>query len=420
MKRRATAKSMLFSAALLLCGCSALPPGGALAQGTPQATAQQAIRPGFAARDTAALAEGRTVVLGLRGTETVVARYLSSGQPDPGFGRAGEVRLPLPNPSSAPAVLRLSAGADGNLLVLAGGTLLRLLPDGRPDPAFGPGGRATAGLPAVPQALAALPDGRVLVAGGTRGLSADPAATASALALTRLLPTGAPDPAFGVGGQVLTALDASASAFSVWPLPDGGALVGGVALSFEGGTYNRWVVARYTADGALDPAFGDGGVATARQDRFAATRPSGVAVDASGRVLTAGFLSSGVCTLGRLLPSGQLDPAWAFEAATDLRVLPDGSALIGTGLGAAEPGPDVSLALLPGGGAVLGGCAQFVPDASGQERARPVLARLDPDGGPDRAFGAEGFQPVPDSLRVGLTPAGRLLVGLDPISQLEP
>ena len=425
MKRRATAKSMLFSAALLLCGCSALPPGGALAQGTPQATAQQAIRPGVAARDTAALTDGRTVVLGLRGAENVVARYLSSGQSDPSFGSAGEVRLPSPTPSGAPAVLRLSVQADGGVLVLAGSTLLRLLPEGRPDPAFGPGGRATAMLPAVPQALAALPDGRVLVAGGTRDVSADPAAAASALVLTRLLSSGALDPAFGVGGQVMTALDASASAFSVWPLPDGGALVGGVALTFEGGTYSRWVVARYTADGALDPAFGDGGVATARQDRFAATRPSSLAVDASGRVLTAGYLSSGVCTLGRLLPSGQRDPAWAFEAATDLRVLPDGSALgsaglSGTGLASMGAGPDVSLALLPGGGAALGGCAQFVPDASGQDRAQPVLARLDPDGGPDRAFGAQGFQPVPDSLRVGLTPAGRLLVGLDPISQLEP
>ncbi|WP_188971371.1 NHL repeat-containing protein [Deinococcus aerolatus] len=416
MKRRATAKPMLLGAALLLCSCSALPPGGALALGTTQTTSQQAIRPSFAARDTAAQADGRTVVFGHRGADYVMARYLAGGQPDPSFGGSGEVRLPRTAPGGAAEIFRLTVQAGGGLLALGGTTVLRVLPDGRPDPAFGQGGRVTAALPAAPQALAALPDGRVLVAGGTRALSPDPAAPASALVLTRLLPGGAPDPGFGVGGQVVTALDASASAFSVWPLADGGALVGGTALSFEGGTYSRWVVVRYTAGGALDPAFGDGGVATVRGDRFAATRPSSLAVDASGRVLSAGHLSSGVCTLDRLLPSGQRDPAWAYEAASELRVLPDGNAVGGAGAGT----PDVSLALLPGGGAALGGCAQFTPDASGQDQVQPVLARLGPDGSPDLTLGSQGFQTVPDSARASTTPGGGLLVGLDPVSEIDP
>ncbi len=415
MKRCATAKPMLLSAALLLSSCSALPPGEALALGTPQTTSQQAIRPSFAARDTAAQADGRTVVFGVRGADYVLARYLAGGQPDPSFGGSGEVRLPRTAPGGA-EILRLTVQAGGGLLALGGTTLLRVLPDGRPDPAFGQGGRVTDALPAAPQALAALPDGRVLVAGGTRALSPDPAAPASALVLTRLLPGGAPDPGFGVGGQVVTALDASASAFSVWPLADGGALVGGTALSFEGGTYSRWVVVRYTAGGALDPAFGEGGVATLRGDRFAATRPSSLAVDASGRVLAAGYLSSGVCTLDRLLPPGQRDPAWAYEAASELRVLPDGNAVGGAGAGT----PEVSLALLPGGGAALGGCGHFASGASGQDQVQPVLARLGPDGSPNLLFGSQGFQTVPDSARASTTPGGGLLVGLDPVSEIAP
>ncbi|GGO34148.1 hypothetical protein [Deinococcus humi] len=422
-KRHAAAKLTLLCALLALCGCSSLPPGGALAlaeksgQSEQAPLAQQSIRPAFSARDTAAQADGRIVVFGLSGAHYVFARYLDSGQPDPSFGTAGEVRVPRTAPGTPSEVLRLTVQADGKLLALGGRTLLRLLPDGQPDPAFGQSGQVTAGLPAMPQALASLPDGRVLVAGGNRELSAAPASPASALVLTRLLPGGEPDPSFGTGGQAVTAVDDSASAHTLWPLADGGALVGGTALSLDGGTYSRWVVARYTAGGTLDPAFGERGVATVRSDRFAATRPSALAVDASGRVLVAGYLSSGVCTLARLLPSGDHDPDWAYENVSDLRVLPDGNAP-GSG-GAADNAPGVSLALLSDGVA-LGGCGQFAADASGQEQARPILARLDMDGGVNLTFGSEGFQDVPDSAQIETTPQGKLLVGLDSVTQLEP
>ncbi|WP_192930866.1 hypothetical protein [Deinococcus sp. AJ005] len=425
-KRQTAAKLTLISALLALCGCSSLPPGGAQAvkpDQTQQAPTQQApraqqpIRPAFAARDTAAQADGRIVVLGVSGANYVFARYGAGGQPDPSFGVAGEVRLPRTAQTGAD-VLRLTVQADGKLLALGGSEVLRLLPDGQIDSAFGQNGRVAAGLPAAPQALATLPDGRVLVAGGSHELSADPAAPASTLVLTRLLPNGQPDSSFGTGGQVVTAIDDSASAYSLWPLAGGGALVGGTALSFEGGTSSRWVVARLTAGGMLDSAFGDQGVATVRQDRFAATRPSDLAVDASGRVLAAGYLGSGVCTAARLLPTGVIDPAWAYENPTALRVLPDGNA---SGSGGTKTGiSGVSLALLPGNGAALGGCAQFAPDASGQNQIKPVLARLGMNGGPDRAYGDEGFQPVSDSAQVRTTPQGQLLVGLDPITEIEP
>ncbi|CAM3271885.1 Delta-60 repeat domain-containing protein [Deinococcus saxicola] len=420
-KTHTAARLTLLSAVLALSGCSSLPPGGAQAVKPDQAQqvpqAQQSIRSAFAAHDTAAQADGRIVVLGVSGTNYVFARYGVDGQPDPSFGAAGEARL-LRTAQTGTDVLRLTVQADGKLLALGGREVLRLLPDGQIDSAFGQSGRVMAGLPAEPQALATLPDGRVLVAGGSRELLADPAAPASTLVLTRLLPNGQPDSSFGVGGQVATAVDASASAYSLWPLAGGGALVGGTALSFEGGTYSRWVVARLTAGGALDSAFGDQGVATVRQDRFAATRPSDLAVDASGRVLAAGYLSSGTCTLARLLPTGRSDSTWAYENASALRVLPDGNA---PGSGGAKTGiSGVSLALLPDNRAALGGCAQFAPDASGQNQVKPVLARLGMNGSPDRAYGDEGFQPVSDSAQISITPQGKLLVGLDPVTLIEP
>jgi uncharacterized delta-60 repeat protein len=412
VKKQHVAQLTLLSALLALCGCSSLPPGGEALAARP-AQVQQPIRPGFAAQDTAAQADGRIVVFGLSGRDYVFARYLEGGQLDPSFGAAGEVRLPRASQSGPAEVLRLTVQGDGKVLALGGQTLLRLLPGGQPDPDFGQGGRVTAGLPAAPQALASLPDGRVLVAGGSGEL----AAPASTLVLARLMPDGQPDLTFGSGGQVRTALDDAASAFSLWPLANGGALVGGVAVSLNEGTYSRWVVARYTAGGVLDRAFGDTGVTTVREDRFDAGRPSDLAVDAAGRVLVAGSLSSGVCTLARLLPSGERDPGWAYENVSDLRVLPDGNAPDSNG--GADNAPGVSLALLPSGMA-LGGCAQFAPDTSGKEQARPVLARLDTDGGVNLTFGSEGFQDVPDSARIEATPQGKLLVGLDPVTQLEP
>jgi uncharacterized delta-60 repeat protein len=109
----------------------------------------------------ARLADGRIVIAGERGDTTpdwVVARYLPDGTPDPSFAGGGffvysEIgyekdsydECTLAGLALAPDGSALVAGVAGDRDYYAPkkGLLVRLLPDGRPDPAFGTGGAMT-------------------------------------------------------------------------------------------------------------------------------------------------------------------------------------------------------------------------------------------------------------------------------------
>ena len=120
----------------------------------------------------------------------------------------------------------------------------RLLPDGTIDPGFAAASLAET----VVYDTALQGDGKV-VAVGTVG------SPGSRLQAYRLLPNGSLDAGFGVGGRVVVAdKDGSTtSGSSVIVDPDGRIVVAGRRGS-------GLLVARLLADGALDPAFGIGGV----------------------------------------------------------------------------------------------------------------------------------------------------------------
>src|SRR5262245_213323 len=77
---------------------------------------------------------------------------------------------------------------------------------------------------------------------------------------------GDPDPTFGDNGIVLTAVSGgSAYANDILIEPDGSILVsGGLHSRSDAVDYADVLVARYHADGQLDPDFGEGGVAIQR------------------------------------------------------------------------------------------------------------------------------------------------------------
>ena len=132
------------------------------------------------------------------------------------------------------------------------------------------------------------------------------------------LNAGALDSAFGNGGVTADVfVGTSEQARDVVTLPDGRLLVVGET----GGRTSDFLLARYLADGTLDTTFGFGG--TLRTDFFgAADSARTVALDTRGRIVVAGWaLHDGRAdfALARYLADGTLDPS--FD--TDGRVTVD-------------------------------------------------------------------------------------------------
>src|SRR5207249_9021447 len=92
---------------------------------------------------------------------------------------------------------------------------------------------------------------------------------------------------------------------------DGAMLVAGGALVDPTGSEIS-VLMRLTSDGSLDGDFGDGGVVSDGDPVTAASRFTGVATDATGRILMAEeSLGGGVGSrIRRYLADGSTDPTW--------------------------------------------------------------------------------------------------------------
>ncbi|MBS0657314.1 MAG: hypothetical protein JSR82_03585 [Verrucomicrobia bacterium] len=276
------------------------------------------------------------------------------------------------DPNADGNVYALAVQADGRVLlagdfVTVGGVsrpagVARVLPDGAVDPTFAP---AIAGGTAQVFAVAALPDGRVLLAGSFHGVGPYPIHR-----LARLLPDGTPDPTFSA--------EPDSHVRAIVPLPDGRLVVLGSFTTLNGGATAREHVARLHADGSVDPTFNpppNSGFST-------------LAVQPDGRVLLGGFgqVAGTPRSVVRLLADGSLDPTFA------------------------EPGADsVVLALLPqpDGRVVVAGQFTAIGGVS-----RAGLARLQADGTRDATFTAlPGIGAILHAL--SLQANGSLLVGGD-------
>jgi uncharacterized delta-60 repeat protein len=111
------------------------------------------------------------------------------GTLDPGFGSGGRVDLPAPIPGYASTGMLLPAAAGGLMALLDAGAhyeQLRLTAGGQVDPSFGPGAAVFPAGSYDPPALA--PDGRggIVGAGSVKG----------GVLVVRVLADGRPDPAF--------------------------------------------------------------------------------------------------------------------------------------------------------------------------------------------------------------------------------
>ena len=263
--------------------------------------------------------DGRIVTagrVGLDGGRFALIRYDTDGTLDTTFGGDGKVATNFSSEDDFATSIALQA--DGKIVV-AGGVggisrfgLARYNTDGTLDTTFGGDGKViTRFLNAIPKLRFALPnavaiqaDGKIIAAG---------TADFQQFALARYEADGSLDDTFGGDGRVLTSLsDGSDWAAAVIVQTDGKIVAAGTAGSTEfSGTF---ALARYNTDGRLDDTFsGDGKVRTdfnAEQDVAFA-----LAQQADGKIVAAGGgdASGGRAALARYDTDGSLDSTFSGD-----------------------------------------------------------------------------------------------------------
>jgi uncharacterized delta-60 repeat protein len=289
-----------------------------------------------------------------------VAAVAAPGALDPTFGTGGEVTTDFGGSDGAQAV---AIQSDGKI-VAAGSSgagdfaLARYNAVGGLDPTFDSGGKVTTdfgGFDAT-SALAIQPDGRIVAAG--RSGSGD-------FALARYNADGSLDPTYGSGGKVTTDFGGFDAAFGVALQTDGKIIaVGQGSSSFD------FALARYNADGSLDPTFGSGGKVTTDftggfEDAIA------VAIQLDGGIVVTGQTFSGgfqEFALARYNADGSLDTSFGSG----------GIVTTNFGFDSAFGG---ALAIQTDGKIV----------AAGRAGTDFLLARSNVDGSPDASFGSGGI-----------------------------
>jgi uncharacterized delta-60 repeat protein len=199
-----------------------------------------------------------------------VCRLLPGGSLDPAFGTGGIVYANLSAVGQPDAAYALTTDAAGNIYACGstrvGGTpftndvaIIKLTPSGAFDPAFSGDGKLLLDLSGswdFGYGIAVRTDGKIIVTGYS-GLPAN-------FFAVRLLPDGSYDPAFGTAGKTTVDIMGTNSADDCWGMtlsPDGKIVIVGDAFNQSTSAFDAAIV-RLTADGAPDITFSSDGIAT--------------------------------------------------------------------------------------------------------------------------------------------------------------
>lgn len=208
----------------------------------------------------------------------------NAGMQDPAFAAGADANF---------SVHALALQSDGQALVGGNFTtfngssrnaIARVHPDGSLD-AFNPGLVLSGypnGTPNI-QALAVLPDGRILAA-GTFSVLNQPVGGG----IVRLFPDGTLDPSFNAGTGAGDAGDHVGVVYALQGLPNGQFLVGGDFRSFNGAAVQGLV--RLNADGSLDATFNTGGAGITGNSYGRDVR--GIAIDSAGKIFIGGHFNA--------------------------------------------------------------------------------------------------------------------------------
>jgi uncharacterized delta-60 repeat protein len=239
------------------------------------------------------------------------------------------------------------------------------------DTSFGEGGRATTAvfgetgfLDDVDEIydLASGPGGTIVA----KGSAYDVVTESYYAVVARYDADGELDPSFADDGIAEIAVPGFATfAPGLAVAPDGAVFAAGLMQEVPGEFGGDLAAAKLTSDGRLDPAFSGDGIASAglgRKDEEA----FGLVLGADGTVTLAGTTGSQFAGLARFLPNGDLDPNFGD---TGTAVIPR---VKGTYANSAAAGPDATLLIAHHRG----------------------VARVSADGRLDSSFGRSGFANV--------------------------
>src|SRR6266568_5811537 len=189
------------------------------------------------------------------------------------------------------------------------------------------------------------------------------------------------DPTFGTGGQVTTDFNRSTDIANAVALqPDGKLVVVGQTYKHNDYTGEDFAVARYNTDGTLDATFGVNGKVRTDFPGLAAVASS-VVIQPDGKIVVAGGAFPNFTFLGdfkvvRYNSNGSLDTSFG-DGGIVTTIFPEGSYAF-----------DVAL---QADGKIIAAGTVFVDFIPGEPSNTDfALARYNPDGTPDAAFGNGG------------------------------
>jgi uncharacterized delta-60 repeat protein len=291
-------------------------------------------------------------------------------------------RVVMPVGASDDYAHAVAVQADGKIVVAGSNNenlddiaVIRLERDGNLDASFGDAGVVTTAIgrgAETAHAVAVQHDGKIVVAGTTESET-----SGQDFALVRYTADGALDASFGEGGVVVTSFtDDSDTAYALVLQDDGKIVVGGGANQGSSSSGTDFALARYLEDGRLDESFGTAGkVVTSIAAYSAGDTVYALAlqeIDGESRIVAAG--GDGDFKLARYREDGTLDAAFG------------------------DAGKVVGLF-----GSVIGAARAVQVDAEGRivvaghSQDDFALARLDASGALDVGFGDAGRVVTPVS-----------------------
>ncbi|MFL5952694.1 MAG: hypothetical protein ACJ76I_01105 [Gaiellaceae bacterium] len=224
----------------------------------------------------------------------VVARFDGNGSLDRHFGSAGRAYVHV----GRDAYISGMAVERGGRIVLAGSStrpgsyrrrfiLVGLRANGSVDRSFGVAGRAMTqlGWHSVINAFSLTAGGQFVVA----GTILDRRLTRAQIALARYSADGRVDPTFGQQGTVTTSLGAGAGTKALTITPNGQLIV--AAERVLSNRNHAFALVRYRANGQRDPRFGNRGVVVGALRAF--SYPAALIQQGAGRVVMIGVTESG-------------------------------------------------------------------------------------------------------------------------------